>query len=168
VNQGGRDNRQSFVLTLSADGNRLDGFGDGFVLNHTNLNMQRSGASSASPTASAATVPKDRRDIAVAAPINLSGLWAFTHFNDRFQGTILLRQDGSEVTGTWHTSKGKSEPDDAVSGRIDGDTVTLWRFVGNERKYYVLTLSTDKSRLDGYGDGYFLNHTNLNMLRAGN
>ena len=86
--------------------------------------------------------------------------------NDRFQGTVMLRQDGSEVTGTWHTSKGKSEPDDAVSARVDGNTVTLWRFIGNERQNFVLTLSADRSRLDGYGDGWFLNHTNLNMLRV--
>jgi len=169
------NNKQSFVLTLSADGNRLDGFGDGFFLNHTNLNMLRSGGSAASPTASAATVRpaapsatvrKDRRDTAVPAPTNLSGLWAFTCANDRFQGTVTLRKDGTYFTGTWHTSEGKTEPDDAVSARVDGNTVTLWRFIGNERQYFVLTLSTDGSRLDGYGDGFFLNHTNLNMLRA--
>jgi hypothetical protein len=158
------NNKQSFVLTLSADGNRLDGFGDGFFLNHTNLNMQRSAVSAAPPTAPAATVRKDSRT--TTAPIDLSGSWAFTHANDRFQGTVMLRQDGSEVTGTWHTSKGKSEPDDAVSARVDGNTVTLWRFIGNERQNFVLTLSADRSRLDGYGDGWFLNHTNLNMLRV--
>jgi hypothetical protein len=169
------DNRQSFVLTLSADGNHLDGFGDGFFLNHTNLNMLRSRASAASPTgsaatvrpaASAATVPKDRRDAAAPAPTDLSGLWGFTCANDRFQGTVTLRKDGSYFTGTWHTSKGKTEPDDAVSARVDGNTVTLWRFIGDQQQHFVLTLSTDGSRLDGYGDGFFLNHTNLNMLRA--
>jgi hypothetical protein len=159
------NNRQSFVLTLSANGNRLDGFGDGFFLNHTNLNMQRSGVTTASPTAPVATVRRDRRKAAAAAPVDLSGQWVFTHADDRFQGSIVLHQDGLDVTGTWHTSKGKSEPDDAVSGRVDGNTLTLWRFIGNERQYYVLTLSTDRSRLDGYGDGWFLNHTNLNMLR---
>ena len=86
--------------------------------------------------------------------------------SDRFQGTVTLRQDGSEFTGTWHTSKGKTEPDDSVSGRIEGNTVTLWRFIGDSQQHYVLTLSADKSRLDGYGDGYFLNHTNLNMARV--
>jgi len=143
------NNRQSFTLTLSADGNRLDGFGEGFFLNHTNLSMQRS------------TVKEQPR-----TAMDLSGQWAFTHFNNRFQGTVMLRQDGSEFRGTWHTSKGKTEPDDTVSGRIDGNTVTLWRFIGSERQNYVLTLSADRSRLDGYGDGYFLNHTNLNMLRV--
>jgi hypothetical protein len=36
------------VLTLSADGNRLDGFGDGWFLSHTNLNMQRVAAKASS------------------------------------------------------------------------------------------------------------------------
>jgi hypothetical protein len=150
------DNRQSFVLTLSADGNRLDGFGDGFFLHHTNLSMQRSGGSAASPTTSTVTVRKDPHKTAVA----------FTCANDRFQGTILLRQEGSEFAGAWHTSKGKTEPDDTVSGRVDGNTVTLWRFIGDAHQYFVLTLSADRSRMDGYGDGFFLNHTNLNMLRV--
>ena len=154
------NNRQSFTLTVSEDGNRLDGFGDGFFLNHTNLNMQRAGTSSSSSTA---TVRKER---STPAPADVTGLWTFTHFNDRFQGTITLRQDGSDVSGVWHTSKGKSEPDDSVSGRIDGNTLTLWRFIGDAQQHFVLNLSADRSRLDGYGDGFFLSHTNLNMLRV--
>ncbi len=158
------DNRQSFVLTLSADGNRLDGFGDGYFLNHTNLNMQRSAATSV-PTTAAATVTV-RKDLGTPPPLDVSGQWFFSHANDQFQGTILLRQEGTEVTGTWHTSTEKTEPDDAVSGRIDGNTLTLWRFIGNAQQHFVLTLSADKSRLDGYGNGYFLNHTNLEMVRV--
>jgi hypothetical protein len=157
------NNRQSFTLTVSADGNRLDGFGDGFFLNHTNLSMQRSPVSAAAPAASTPTVRKNQR---APAPVDLSGQWSFTCANDRFQGTVTLRQDGSEFTGTWHTSKGKTEPDDTVSGRIDGNTVTLWRFIGDAQQHFVLTFSADKSRLDGYGDGYFLNHTNLSMMRV--
>jgi hypothetical protein len=156
------NNRQSFTLTVSADGNRLDGFGDGFFLNHTNLSMQRSPVSAAAP---APAVRKDQSS-GVPAAVDLSGQWSFTCANDRFQGTVTLRQDGSEFTGTWHTSKGKTEPDDGVSGRIDGNTVTLWRFIGDAQQHFVLTFSADKSRLDGYGDGYFLNHTNLSMMRV--
>jgi hypothetical protein len=155
------NNRQSFVLTLSGDGNRLDGYGDGFFLNHTNLSMQRSPVTTAAPA-----IRKERRAEGEAAVPNLSGLWVFTHFNDRFQGTVTLTQNGSEVTGTWHTSKGKTEPDDAVSGRIDRNTLTLWRFIGNNQQNFVLTISSDRGRLDGYGDGFFLNHTNLNMTRV--
>src|SRR5580658_698923 len=100
------DNRQSFVLTLSADGNRLDGFGDGFFLNHTNLNLQRSGASAASGTTSGGSLRKDRTKATASGPVDLSGLWVFTHFNDRFQGTVELRRQESYFTGVWHTSKG--------------------------------------------------------------
>jgi hypothetical protein len=157
------NNKQIFVLTLSENDNRLDGFGDGFFLNHTNLNMMRSGASSAPATPAPTKANKD----AAAPTVDLSGLWAFTHFNDRFQGTITLRREGSYFTGVWHTSRGKNEPDDPVSCRVDGNTVTLWRFIGNERQYFVLTLAADKSRMDGYGDGWFLNHTNLDMQRVG-
>ena len=155
-------NRQSYDLTISADGNRLDGFGEGYFLNHTNLNMLRS----AEKPAQATTVRKERRDTPALPAKDVSGLWAFTHANDRFQGWVTLRQKGSEVSGTWHTSKGKVEPDDAVAGKVEGNTLTLWRFIGNEQQYFVLTLSADNTRLDGYGDGWFLNHTNLNMQKA--
>ena len=154
--------RQSFVLTLSQDGNRLDGFGDGYFLNHTNLNMLRS-RPSAAPASAAAPARKDSRAGKTVADV--SGLWTFTHADGRFEGTVLLHQDGVEFTGTWHTSKGKVEPDDEVSGRIDGNTVTLWRFIGDAHQHFTLTLSPDRSRLDGYGDGFFLDHTNLNMQR---
>ena len=53
-----------------------------------------------------------------------------------------------------------------MSARVDGNTVTLWTFIGNEQQYFTLNLSADRSRLDGYGDGWFLNHTNLDMLRV--
>src|SRR5580658_8829273 len=98
---------------------------------------------------------------------DLSGTWGFTCADDRFQGWIVLRQSGPTFSGTWHTSRGKSEPDDAVTGRVDGNTVTLWRFIGDNRQSFALTLSADGSRLDGFGDGFFLNHTNLNMQRSG-
>jgi hypothetical protein len=55
----------------------------------------------------------------------------------------VLRQSGPTFGGTWHTSRGKSEPDDQVTGRLDGNTVTLWRFIGNNKQSFVLTLSAD-------------------------
>jgi hypothetical protein len=101
-----------------------------------------------------------------AQPVTgLSGTWAFTHAEGRFQGTIVLRQTGSTITGTWHTSTGKSEPDSTLSGRVDGTTVTFTRLVGSNQTF-VLTLSADGNRLDGFGDGFFLNHANLDMQRA--
>jgi hypothetical protein len=98
---------------------------------------------------------------------DLSGIWSFTHFDDRFQGWIDLRQSGSALEGTWHTSSGKSEPDTLVTGSVDGTAVTLRRSLGSNEQNYALTLSADGNRLDGFGEGYFLHHTNLNMTRSG-
>jgi len=100
-------------------------------------------------------------------PGDLSGTWSFTHFDDRFQGSITLSQSGSKLQGTWHTSSGKSEPDTSVTGSVDGATVTLCRSLGDNQQNYTLTLSADGSRLDGFGEGFFLHHTNLNMTRSG-
>jgi len=96
----------------------------------------------------------------------LSGTWSFTHFDDRFQGWITLNQSGSTLEGTWHTSSGKSEPDTPVTGSVDGTAVTLQRSLGPNRQSYTLTLSADGNQLDGFGEGYFLHHTNLNMTRS--
>jgi hypothetical protein len=100
-------------------------------------------------------------------PQDLSGTWSFTHFDDRFQGWIALHQSGSALQGTWHTSSGKSEPDTLVTGSVDGAAVTLRRSLGPNQQSYALTLSADGNRLDGFGEGYFLHHTNLNMTRSG-
>jgi hypothetical protein len=112
------------------------------------------------------STPDTSAPVSRAQPMtDLSGTWGFTHAEARFQGTIVLRQAGSTITGTWHTGTGKSEPDSLISGRVDGKTVTFTRFVGNNQNF-VLTLSADGSRLDGFGEGWFLNHTNLNMQRT--
>jgi len=100
------------------------------------------------------------------AETNLSGKWVFSHMNGHFQGTITLRQRGTDLAGTWHTSKGKSEPGTSVIGRVDGITVVLTRFIADSRQNYVLTLSADDRRLDGFGDGWFIKHASLNMQRA--
>jgi hypothetical protein len=96
---------------------------------------------------------------------SLSGVWTFTHLRDRFHGTIELKQAGSEITGTWHTATGKNEADTAISGQVEGNTVRLTRMVGDNQNY-VLTLSADGNRLDGFGNGWFVNHANLNMQRV--
>ena len=99
-------------------------------------------------------------------PHDLSGTWTFTHFDDRFQGSITLQQSGSTLQGTWHTSSGKSEPDTPVTGSVDGAAVTLRRSLGRNQQTYTLTLSADGNGLDGFGEGYFLHHTNLDMTRT--
>jgi hypothetical protein len=70
------------------------------------------------------------------------------------------------LSGTWHTSKGKTESDDVGTGRVDGNTVTPWRYIRDNRQSFSLTLSADGNHLDGFGDGFFLNHTNLSMFRV--
>jgi hypothetical protein len=99
-------------------------------------------------------------------PGDLSGTWSFTHLDDRFQGWITLSQSGSALKGTWHTSSGKSEPDTSVTGSVDGATVTLCRSLGDNQQNYTLTRSADGNQLDGFGEGFFLHHTNLNMTRS--
>jgi len=96
---------------------------------------------------------------------DLTGTWSFTHFDDRFQGEIALRQTGSALEGTWHTSSGKSEADSVVTGSVNGGAVTLKRVMGPNQQTYTLSLSADGNRLDGFGEGFFLHHTNLNMTR---
>ena len=46
------NNQQNYVLTLSADGNHLEGFGDGWEIKHAGLNMRRAmyGAASMQPS----------------------------------------------------------------------------------------------------------------------
>ena len=95
---------------------------------------------------------------------DLSGTWVFAHANGRFQGIVVLKQSGSQLTGTWHTSFGKSEPDTQVAGWVDGNAVTLRRYVGDNQDF-VLTVSPDGNQLDGFGNGWFLNHTSLDMWR---
>src|SRR5215469_3291092 len=106
-------------------------------------------------------------DPAPANPKDLSGTWTFTHLDNRFEGWIELLQSGTTLEGTWHTSSGKSEPDTPVTGTVNGATVTLTRFLGSNQQNYALTLAADGTRLDGFGEGYFLHHSNLNMKRSG-
>jgi len=98
---------------------------------------------------------------------DLSGTWFFTHAEDRFRGTIILRQSGSAVTGTWHTALGKTEPDSPVAGQVSGNAVKFTRTMGNLEQNYTLVLSKDGQRLDGFGEGWGIIHANLNMQREG-
>ena len=98
----------------------------------------------------------------------VSGTWSFAHVGNRFQGTIVLRQAGPEVSGVWRTEKGKVEPDDQLTARIDGHIMYLTRSIANtnlEQKY-VLTIYPDGNRIDGYGEGWGLNHSDLIMQRV--
>ena len=139
----GGDLKQTFVLAVSKSGNRIDGFGEGWFLNHSNLNMRR-------------TLPPR---------VDLTGEWYFWHVGDRIQGTILLKQSESVVAGTWHTEIGKSEGDSVLSGIVDGDTVYLTRFMGSQQQEYILTISAEGTQVRGFGDGWSISHANLDMRR---
>src|SRR5215471_4859433 len=97
--------------------------------------------------------------IAQDAP-NIAGTWSFTQGGAN--GTIALRQNGTELSGTWHSSA-KAEPDTLVAAKVYGNTVMLTRAVGSEQQTYILTLSADGKRLDGFGQGS-LNHAQLIMV----
>jgi hypothetical protein len=98
----------------------------------------------------------------------VAGTWTFTCVANRFRGTIVLRQAGSEVTGIWHTAFGKVEPDDQLAARIDGHIMYLTRAIANSNleQKYVLTIYPDGNRIDGYGEGFGLNHSDLIMQRV--
>jgi hypothetical protein len=144
--QGGS---QTYVLAISPDGSRIDGigFGWGFDGSHINLNMRKAG-------------------VTMAPIIDISGSWIFRHDADHFQGTIALKQSGAEVVGTWHTAAGGPEPDTEVSGQVEGDTLYLRRSLGDAEQRYVLTISADGNRIDGFGYLWLLNHTDLSLTRA--
>jgi hypothetical protein len=105
--------------------------------------------------------------MAVQARTSVSGTWTFTCVGNRFQGTITLQQSGPTVMGWWRTEVGKSEPDTSVSGEIRGNTIYLTRSIGNLQQKYVLTISPDGNKIYGYGDGWGINHADMNMERSG-
>ena len=104
---------------------------------------------------------------AAPVPRNVSGGWTFTHVNGRFTGTITLEQTGVTLRGTWHTATGKVEADSALAGRLERSTVYLTRTFGNLKQEYVLTVSSDGERIEGYGDGWGVRHGDLMLRRMG-
>jgi len=138
---------QTYFLAISPDGNRIDGIGFGWGIDgHLSLNMRKAGA-------------------AIAPIADISGRWTFRHDGDHFEGTITLKQSGAEVAGMWHTAAGKDEPDTELSGRAEGDTLYLRRSLMDEEQRYVLTISADGNRMEGFGYGWSLDHTNLDLTR---
>ena len=99
-------------------------------------------------------------------PKDLSGTWSFTHLDNRFQGWITLRQTGSTLEGTWHTSSGKSEPDTLVTGNVDGTAVTLRRTLGENQQTYALILSSDGNELDGFGRLFLAPHKSQQGIKV--
>jgi len=102
---------------------------------------------------------------AQSAP-DLSGTWAFTRGDNRGSGTVVLYESGSELNGTWHTAAEKNDSDTLVAARLLGTTVILTRAVAQRQDTYILTLSGDGNRLEGFGQGP-LNHEKLSMVKTG-
>jgi choice-of-anchor C domain-containing protein len=99
---------------------------------------------------------------------NVTGLWAFTlktGFGVK-QGYVKLTQSGDELTGVYRTTVGeKGEQETEVEGRVLGDNVFFTRKTAFQGQTYTMVLSDDGNSMDGYGDGWFLNHSSTNMVR---
>jgi len=118
--------------------------------------------------------PQDRNTLAGPGGKNpktnspdVSGEWYFEIANNQHHGFIVLRQSGTQVTGTWHTTS-KEEDDTPVVGHLDGNTIFLQRSKvwGSHDQTFELSLLRDGNQLFGYGEGFFLHHTDLNMRRV--
>lgn len=104
----------------------------------------------------------------ISAQADVTGKWIFRNVGNRFQGVITLKQTGSDVTGSWHTEIGKSEPDSEVEGRVERNSLHLRRLVASDSQTYFLLIATDGDRIDGIGFGWGIDgYTNLNMRKAG-
>ena len=167
---GKYENQNRFTLSLANGGNQLFGYGEGFFLNHADLNMARAAGSSAKGGSKVSEVAAQSQPTKVNTP-DVSGSWYFTStWRDWHKGRIVLQQNGTKLTGMWHTIDGKREEDLPLFGEVVGNTVyitkyNIWGKYENQNKF-TLSLSNGGNQLFGYGEGFFLNHADLNMARA--
>jgi hypothetical protein len=108
---------------------------------------------------------------AKANSVDLSGTWYFSSsWRDWHSGRITLQQTGTRLTGMWHTDVGKKEDDLPLFGEIAGKTVYLTRYgiwgKSENQNRFTLSLLNGGNQLFGYGEGFFINHADLNMARA--
>ena len=109
--------------------------------------------------------PKQKN--AKSTATDLTGTWYFEHCNNQHRGYIKLKQSGNLITGIWHTTS-KKDDDNPVVGRVYGNTVALRRYKiwGNNEQTFNLSILEGGKQLYGYGEGFFLNHSDLNMRRV--
>ena len=102
---------------------------------------------------------------ALAAPasaVNFSGRWAM-EFSDRpgrtMQVTVLLKQVGSEVTGSvvsmTRASSGSPAGTEIYGGKAEGDTIVFYVWTGRDKpvkRVYRGTLSGDEIRFTVTGN----------------
>ncbi len=167
---GKYENQNKFTLSLVRGGNQLFGYGEGFFLNHADLNMAREAGHSASGGRSTNQTASQPQGSKLDKP-DVTGTWYFSStWRDWHKGRITLKQAGTKLTGMWHTIEGKKEEDLPLFGEVVGNTVYLTRYniwgkYENQNKF-TLSLLNGGNQLFGYGEGFFLNHADLNMARA--
>jgi hypothetical protein len=167
---GKTENQNRFTLSLLNGGNQLFGYGEGFFLNHADLNMARAPGSSPKGGSKVSEVAAPSKPANANVP-DVSGAWYFTStWRDWHKGRIVLKQTGTKLTGMWHTIDGKKEEDLPLFGEVVGNTVyitryNIWGKYENQNRF-TLSLLNGGNQLFGYGEGFFINHADLNMARA--
>ena len=98
---------------------------------------------------------------------DLTGTWYFEIDKNQHRGFIKLKQSGPIITGVWHTTS-KQEEDTPVVGRIYENRVVMRRSKvwGSHDQDFDLSIVNNGIQLYGYGEGFFLPHTDLNMRRV--
>ena len=99
---------------------------------------------------------------------DLTGTWYYEINKNEHRGYIKLQQSGTVFNGIWHTTS-KQEEDTPVVGKIyDGKRVVMRRSKvwGSHDQDFDLSLANNGIQLYGYGEGFFLNHTDMNMRRV--
>src|SRR5262249_48262314 len=97
---------QNYALSLSPDGNRLDGFGDGWFINHANLNMQRS-AITAPPRTAAPAARRTGEHLSFPPP---RGTWKWA-----MQSVAVKRGSGIGYTAFYYEAATDRSVDHALS-----------------------------------------------------
>ncbi len=169
---------QNYTLTLAPDGKHLEGPGRGWFVDNASMNMLKvredaplavAQATTQSTTDSGAT--KGKSAVVNPSKVDLSGAWYFSStWRDWQSGRITLKQSGTQLTGMWHIIKGTKQEDLPLFGNIVDNTVYLtmyniWGKRENQNKF-TLSLLNGGNQLFGYGEGFFINHADLNMARA--
>ena len=98
--------------------------------------------------------------------IDLTGNWYYEIDNNQHRGYIRFNQSGSMLSGIWHTTS-KQEEDTPVVGQITGDTLVMRRSKvwGSHDQDFTLSI-LNKDQISGFGEGFFLHHTDLRMARV--
>jgi len=111
------------------------------------------------------SAPKQKNSKTTAT--DLTGTWYFEISHNEHRGYIKLKQSGTLITGIWHTTS-KQEDDTPIVGQVYGNKVALRRSKvwGSHDQTFDLEILQGGVQLYGYGEGFFLHHSDLNMRRV--